>query len=459
MAKNGLYTGIDIGTNTIKVLVAEYISGETNIIGNGNAKSEGLSKGIIVDIEKTAMSIRKAVNAAQEKAGIVIDTLNVAIPANQLQIEPCQGMISVSTGSKEIMDNDVLEVVSNSLMRGLVPEREIIAVEPKEFIVDGFSEISDPRGMLGVRLEMKGVLYTGPKTLIHNVIRAVERAGFTVGNIIVPSLSLSRNVLSEQEREFGTIVIDLGAGQTTVTAVKDNAIQYVNWRPEGGDYITKDISDILNTSIKSAEDIKLNYGEASTERASKEEFFLVDMVGKADPEQVSEYYLSQIVEARVVQIFEKVRQDLEQNRMMDYPGGVVLLGGAAAMPGIVEVATRIFEQNVRLYVPTEVGLRNPAYSQVISTVNYVSGRSDIEVLVTRAVMGETAEPAPNLMGSSYDAPVVNNLNIPMDTPQVYPEYEEELIPITQSQPQSELENEEKEGIVDRVRGILTNMFD
>ncbi|MDR2975878.1 MAG: cell division protein FtsA [Streptococcaceae bacterium] len=451
MAKNGLYTGIDIGTNTIKVLVAEYVSGEMNIIGNGNAKSDGLSKGIIVDIEKTAMSIRKAVNAAQEKAGIVIDTVNVAIPANQLQIEPCQGMFQISGGSKEIMDSDVIEVVQNALVRGLVPEREIIAVEPKEFVVDGFSEISDPRGMLGVRLEMKGVLYTGPKTLIHNIISSVERAGFSVGNIVVSPLALAKRVLTEQEREFGTVMIDLGAGQTTVAAVRDNSLSYVNWRPEGGDYVTKDISDVLNTSIKSAEDIKLNYGEASTERASQDEFFLVDMVGRPEPEQVSEYYLSQIIEARVEQIFEKIRQDLEMNRVDNFPGGMVLFGGAAAMPGIMDVAQRVFDQPVRLYVPTEVGLRNPAYSQVISIVSYVSGRSDIEILVTRAVMGDIPAPAP-----VYEAPIVQT-QIPVAP--VQQEYYEESPTVTPISKPTQEPEEEKEGIVDRVRGMLTKIFD
>lgn len=456
MAKNGLYTGIDIGTNTIKVLVAEYVSGEMNIIGNGNAKSDGLSKGIIVDIEKTAMSIRKAVNAAQEKAGIVIDTVNVAIPANQLQIEPCQGMFQISGGSKEIMDNDVVEVVQNALVRGLVPEREIIAVEPKEFVVDGFSEISDPRGMLGVRLEMKGLLYTGPKTLIHNIISSVERAGFSVGNIVVSPLALSKRVLTDQECEFGTVMIDLGAGQTTVAAVRDNTLSYVNWRPEGGDYVTKDISDVLNTSVKSAEDIKLNYGEASTERASQDEFFLVDMVGRPEPEQVSEYYLSQIIEARVAQIFEKIRQDLEMNRVDDFPGGVVLFGGAAAMPGIMDVAQRVFEQPVRLYVPTEVGLRNPAYAQVISIVSYVSGRSDIEILVTRAVMGDVPAPAP-----VYETPIVQP-QIPVAPVAPAPaqtDYYEEPEPVMPSPRQTQEPEEDKEGLVDRVRGFLTNMFD
>lgn len=454
MAKNGLYTGIDIGTNTIKVLVAEYVSGEMNIIGNGNARSEGLKNGIIVDIEKTAMSIRKAVNAAQEKAGITIDTLNVGIPANQLGIEPCQGMIQIAGGNKEIMDNDVIEVVSNALMRGLVPEREIIMVEPKEFIVDGFSDISDPRGMVGVRLEMKGVLYTGPRTLIHNIISAVERAGLSVGNIVVSSLSLSKYILNDGERDFGTIMIDLGAGQTTVAAVKDKDLQVVNTRAEGGDYITKDISTVLNTSIQSAEEIKTNYGEADITRASQDEFFLVDTVGKNDPEQVSEYYLSGIIEARLSQIFEKIRQDLEQKRITEYPGGVVLFGGAAAMPGIDVIANKVLERNVRLYVPKELGLRNPLFSQVISVVDYVSKRSDIEILVTRAVLGDLP-PAP-----VYEQTSQVVAQTPSPAPQVVEEgqiYSAEAVERTQ--PKKKENAEEGEGLLGRVRGMFTNMFD
>ena len=170
MLKSGLYTGVDIGTNTIKVLVAEYVSDEMNIIGVGNAKSDGLKNGIIVDIEKVATALRKAVNAAEERAGITIDRINVSIPANQLEMENCQGMVPIIGNSKEITEDDVMQTVQNALMRGVVPEREIISVETTEFTVDDFTGISDPRGMFGVRLGMRGIIYTGPKTLVHNIL-------------------------------------------------------------------------------------------------------------------------------------------------------------------------------------------------------------------------------------------------------------------------------------------------
>jgi cell division protein FtsA len=458
MAKSGLYTGVDIGTNTIKVLVAEYVSNEMNIIGVGNAKSDGLKNGIIVDIEKVAQALRKAVNAAEERAGITIDRINVSIPANMLELETCQGMVPILAESKEITDNDVLQVVQNSLMRGTLPEREIIAVETGEFTVDGFTGISDPRGMFGVRLEMRGVVYTGPKTLVHNIRKVVERAGLFVDNIVIAPLAMSEYVLTEGEREFGTIMVDLGAGQTTVAAVKEQALKFTHTTQEGGDYVTKDISTVLNTSISAAEDLKVNYGEASTERASQDEYFLVDVVGQEEPAQITEYYLSQIIEARMTQIFERVRQELERLHNFEAPGGLILVGGAAAMPGVVDLASRALGMNARLFVPSEMGLRNPAFAQVISVVNFVGNRSDIDLLVAHALSGDyTYTP----IEESYLPPVAA---APVQTAPVAPVAvendfytEPQARPVIQTRPAEP--EEEKESLADRAKSFFGNLFD
>lgn len=456
MAKSGLYTGLDIGTSTIKVLVAEYVSGEMNIIGVGNAKSDGLKNGTIVDIEKVSQAIRKAVNAAEERAGIQIKGLNVAVPANRLEVDACQGMVTINSESKEVVESDISQVVSSALMRGMMPEREIIAVEPKEFTVDGFSGISDPRGMFGVRLEMKGLVYTGPKTLVHNIRRAVERAGLIVDNIVIVPLAIAHHVLTEGEREFGTVVIDLGAGQTTVLAIRDQELQFAHIIPEGGDYITKDISTVLNTSLDQADSLKLNYGEASTARASQEEKFPVSVVGHMEPLEITEYYLSEIVEARLTQIFSRVRQDLERSRGLNLPGGIVLLGGAAAMPGVAELATEIIGANVRLYVPNEMGLRNPTFAQVISIVDYVGSRSEIENLVTLAAAGNAVFSEPVVdTHAMYREPVVsfseNNFVQTADETSY-------AVPVSQSNVPKQTK-EPKEGLVDKVRNLFGSMFD
>ncbi|GBG97021.1 cell division protein FtsA [Lactococcus termiticola] len=451
MAKSGLYTGVDIGTNTIKVLVAEYISGEMNIIGVGNAKSEGLKNGIIVDIEKVAHALGQAIQTAEERAGIKIDKINVSIPATQLEMEPCQGMAAILGASQEITDDDVLQVVSNALVRGTTPEREIITLEATEFTVDGFTGISDPRGMFGTRLEMRGLVYTGPRTLIHNVRKVVERAGLFVENIVIAPLAMAQYVLSEGEREFGTIMVDLGAGQTTVTAVKDQQIKFTHSSPEGGDYITKDIAAVLETSIKNAEDLKVNYGEASTERASESETFAVDVVGQAQPQEFTELYLSQIIEARLSQILTRVRQDIDRNRLSEIPGGAVLMGGTAAMPGVVDVATRILGINARLFVPTEMGLRNPAFAEVISIVNHIGMRSEIDDLVSYAISGNYTYVEE---GNSYVEPAVSATPVETEVTETpAPAYQ---APAAVAPKQEE---EESEGLVGRVRGMFGNLFD
>lgn len=161
MAKTGMYVGLDIGTTSVKVVVAEYVDNQMNIIGVGNAKSEGINRGIIVDIEKTVQAIQRAVKQAEEKAGIQIRSVSVGVPATLLEVENCQGMIAVNSESKEITDEDVRNVASAALVRSTPPERQIITILPQEFTVDGFEGIKDPRGMIGVRLEMFGVVYTG----------------------------------------------------------------------------------------------------------------------------------------------------------------------------------------------------------------------------------------------------------------------------------------------------------
>ena len=359
MARDGFFTGLDIGTSSIKVLVAEFIDGSMNVIGVSNVKSSGVKDGIIVDIDAAAKTIKTAIEQAEEKAGIVIEQVNVGLPANLLQIEPTQGMIPVTSESKEIKDEDVESVVRSALTKSITPEREVISLVPEEFIVDGFQGIRDPRGMMGIRLEMRGLIYTGPTTILHNLRKTVERAGIQVENIIISPLAMTRAVLNEGEREFGATVIDMGGGQTTVASMRAQELQFTNIYSEGGEYITKDISKVLKTSMQIAEALKFNFGNADIEEASETETVQVEVVGENSPVEITEKYLAEIISARVKHILDRVKQDLTRGRLLDLPGGIVLVGGTAIMPGVVEVAQEIFETNVKLYVPNQVGIRNP----------------------------------------------------------------------------------------------------
>ncbi|RSU07834.1 cell division protein FtsA [Vagococcus entomophilus] len=394
MAKSGIYVGLDIGTTSVKVVVAEYVENQLNIIGVGNAKSKGLNRGIIIDIDKTVESIKQAVKKAEEKSGIQIREVNVGLPANLLDIEKCEGMIAVNSESKEITDEDVKNVSSAAIVRSTPPERQIIALLPQEFKVDGFEGIKDPRGMIGVRLEMKGLVFTGPKTIVHNIKKCVDKAGLYLNELVITPLALAESVLSDGEKEFGTTVIDLGGGQTTAAVMYESELKFTNIEQEGGEFVTKDISVVLNTSLSTAEDLKINYGDAYSERVSANEEFPVDVIGQADPVKIDEQYLSEIIEARVEQIFEKTKNVLNSIDALSLPGGVILTGGAASMPGVVELASDILEANVKLYVPSHMGLRNPVFSNVISIVEYVAQLNDIYRIAQSAVTGERVKSAP-----------------------------------------------------------------
>ncbi len=205
--------------------------------------------------------------------------------------------------------------------------------------------------------------------------------------MIISPLAIVNSVLNEGEREFGATVIDMGGGQTSVATIRNQELQYTNVYQEGGDYVTKDISKVLKTSKKIAEGLKLNYGEAYPQLASKETF-QVEVIGEVEPVEVTELYLAQIISARLKHIFEQIKQDLERRHLLDLPGGIALIGGNAILPGIVELAQEVLGVRVKLYVPNQVGIRNPAFAHVISLSEFAGSLTEINVLAQRAIRGD-----------------------------------------------------------------------
>lgn len=458
MARDGFFTGLDIGTNSIKVLVAELRDGELNVIGVSNAKSKGVKDGIIVDIEAAATAIKSAISQAEEKAGISIKSVNVGLPGNLLQVEPTQGMIPVTSDTKEIRDQDVENVVKSALTKSMTPDREVITFIPEEFIVDGFQGIRDPRGMMGVRLEMRGLLYTGPRTILHNLRKTVERSGVQVENIIISPLALVRSVLNEGEREFGATVIDMGAGQTTVATIRNQELQFTNILQEGGDYVTKDISKVLKTSQKLAEGLKLNYGEAYPSLASNETF-QVEVIGEVEPVEVTESYLAEIISARIKHIFEQIKQELERRHLLDLPGGIVLIGGNAILPGIVELAQEVFGVGVKLYVPNQVGIRNPAFAHVISLSEFAGQLTEVHLLAQRAVKGEdTLRHQPINFGGMIQRVTQVAQPTPIQ-PVQNTEVEQSASTNVVAPKEDKVSSQNKPKIADRFRGLIGSMFD
>lgn len=454
MTRNGFFTGLDIGTSSIKVLVAELVDGEVNVIGVSNAKSKGVKNGIIVDIEAAATAIKSAISQAEEKAGISIKSVNVGLPANLLQVEPTQGMIPVTSDTKEITDQDVGNVVKSALTKSMTPDREVITFVPEEFVVDGFQGIRDPRGMMGVRLEMRGLLYTGPRTILHNLRKTVERVGIQVENVIISPLAIVQSVLNEGEREFGATVIDMGGGQTSVATIRNQELQYTNVYQEGGDYVTKDISKVLKTSKKIAEGLKLNYGEAYPQLASKETF-QVEVIGEVEPVEVTEEYLAQIISARLKHIFEQIKQDLERRHLLDLPGGIALIGGNAILPGVVELAQEVLGVRVKLYVPNQVGIRNPAFAHVISLSEYAGSLTEVNILAQQAISGDQIlrQQPIDFRTPSQEKPAASQRSVfgTTSTDSVEPTYAVDSTLPNQS--------EEKPKLTERFRSLIGSMFD
>ena len=454
MTRNGFFTGLDIGTSSIKVLVAELVDGEVNVIGVSNAKSKGVKDGIIVDIEAAATAIKSAISQAEEKAGISIKSVNVGLPANLLQVEPTQGMIPVTSDTKEITDQDVENVVKSALTKSMTPDREVITFVPEEFVVDGFQGIRDPRGMMGVRLEMRGLLYTGPRTILHNLRKTVERVGVQVDNVIISPLAIVNSVLNEGEREFGATVIDMGGGQTSVATIRNQELQYTNVYQEGGDYVTKDISKVLKTSKKIAEGLKLNYGEAYPQLASKETF-QVEVIGEVEPVEVTEEFLAQIISARLKHIFEQIKQDLERRHLLDLPGGIALIGGNAILPGIVELAQEVLGVRVKLYVPNQVGIRNPAFAHVISLSEYAGSLTEVNILAQQAISGDQIlrQQPIDFRTPSQEKPAASQRSVfgTTSTDSVEPTYAVDSTLPNQS--------EEKPKLTERFRSLIGSMFD
>src|SRR4051812_11707450 len=355
MNSNEIYVSLDIGTSSVKVIIGEMVndSGKDslNIIGVGNVKSEGLRKGSIVDMDDTVHSIKRAIEQAERMIGMEIREVVVGISGRDIMLHNCHGMVAVSSQNREITNEDVIRVIEASHVGSISPERENIGVIRKQFILDGKDEINDPRGMIGVRLEMEGTLITGSKSIIINTLRCVERAGLEILDIILQPLAAGDFALSKDEKNLGVALIDMGGGSTTIAVFEEGFLKATSVIPVGGDLLTNDLSKVLHTSTENAENIKIKYGHAFYDNASEDEFFSVPIIGSDQHQQFNQLYVSEIIEARMEEIFELIANELKRLGVMDLPGGFVLTGGSAKMQGLLELAQDMFQNPVRIASP------------------------------------------------------------------------------------------------------------
>jgi len=365
-----LYVSLDIGSSSIKVLIGEMTEGSLNVIGVGNVKSNGIRKGAIVDIDATVQSIKKAIDQAERMIGMSINEVVLGIPANQSMLQQVKGVVAVNSENREITDDDLDRVIDSAQVMSIPPERELVNLVPKQFIVDHLDEIKDPRGMIGIRLEMDGTMLTTSKTILHNVLRCVERAGLQIREIYLQPLAAGHFALSEDEKNHGTAFIDIGGGSTTIAVFQDGHLTHTSVLPVGGDHLTKDLSIVLKTPTEQAEKIKQQYGHAFYDDASDDELFEVPVIGAEMKEQYSQRYISEIIGVRLEELFELVLEEFYRMGIQDLPGGVVITGGVAKLEGLTQLARHILQTRVRLYTPEYIGVREPGYATAVGLIRY-----------------------------------------------------------------------------------------
>jgi cell division protein FtsA len=372
LSSNDIIVSLDIGTSKVRVIIGEVVNGTINIIGVGSADSEGIRKGAIVDIDQTVQSIRNAVDHAERMVGVSIDAVYVAITGNHIQLQSSHGVVAVSNEDREIGDEDIERVIQASRVIALPPEREIIGVVPKQYLVDGQEGIHDPRGMIGVRLEVEASIITGAKTSIHNLLRVVDKAGLKVNGLILSSLAAGHLALSKDEKAIGTVLVDIGAGATTIAVFEDGNLVETTTLPIGGEYITSDIAIGLRTQVDAAERIKLKYGCAVVEDAASDQVFKVTRIGSNVDKEFSQLDLANIIEPRVQEIFQLIRAEVQRLGYGELPGGYVLTGGTVSMPGMLSVAQHELETSVRIAVPDFIGVRDPSFTSGVGIIQFAA---------------------------------------------------------------------------------------
>ncbi|UOE92922.1 cell division protein FtsA [Alkalihalobacillus sp. LMS39] len=370
MNNNEIYVSLDIGTSNVRIIIGEMASGNLNIIGVGNTSSTGIKKGAIVDIDETVHSIKRAVEQAERMVGLSINQVIVGVNGNHIQLQPCHGVVAVSSPDREIGDEDIARVIDASQVLSIPPEREIIDVIPRQFIVDGLDEITDPRGMIGVRLEMEGTIITGSKTVLHNLYRCIEKAGLEIADICFQPLATGSVAISKDEKNLGVGLIDIGGGSITISIFDQGTLHATTVIPVGGDHVTNDIAVGLRTSTDEAERIKKKHGHAYLDEASEDDIFKVTIIGSNNQDEYSQFELAHIIEPRMEEMFDLVNQEIRRLGYRELAGGFVLTGGTVMMPGVLELAREMLKNNVRVATPDYIGVRESQYTTSIGLIQF-----------------------------------------------------------------------------------------
>jgi cell division protein FtsA len=372
MAKESrnLIVGLDIGTSKVVALVAEAMpDGSLEVLGMGGHESKGLKKGVVVNIEATVNALQRALEEAELMADCKIESAYVGIAGSHIKSFNSTGMVPIK--DREVMPLDVERVMETARAVNIPTDQQILHVLRQEFIIDGQEDVREPIGMSGVRLEVKVHIVTGAVSAAQNIVKCVRRCGLEVNDLILQPIASARAVLSEDERDLGVCLVDIGGGTTDVAVFTHGAIRHTAVIPIAGDQVTNDIAMALRTPTHEAETIKTRHGVALRQLADANELVEVPGIGERAPRMMSRQTLAEVIEPRVEELFSLVQQVLRESGFEELlSSGIVLTGGSSVMHGMVELGEEIFHMPVRVGVPKYAGglaevVRNPRYATVM----------------------------------------------------------------------------------------------
>ena len=395
--RENLIVGLDIGTTKICAIVGAMTDDGLDVVGIGTSPSRGLRKGVVINIESTVNAIRKAIQEAELMAGCEIKSVFAGIAGGHIKGINSQGVIAIK--NREVTTEDVRRVIDAAKALAIPMDREVIHILPQEFIIDDQDGIKEPLGMSGVRLEARVHIVTGAVASAQNIIKSCNKAGVDVGDIVLEQLASASSVLTDDEKELGVCLVDIGGGTTDIAVFTEGSIRHTAVIPLGGNHLTNDIAVGLRTPTAEAEKIKQISGCCLASMVGKDETIEVPSVGGREPRILSRQLLAEILEPRVEEIFTLVNREIVKSGFEDLiASGVVLTGGSAILPGMPELAEQIFDLPVRRGKPTDIGglidvVNSPIYatgvglvkygSRNLQTRNFVIGQENLFDRVTR----------------------------------------------------------------------------
>ena len=390
MARERIVVGIDVGTTKVCTLIAAVSpEDQLEIIGAGIMPSRGMRRGVVVDVDDAVQAISASVQKAEQQSGYKIMSAFVGISGAHISSTNSHGVVAVRRTDNVITEDDIERALEAAKVVNMPHDRDVIHVVPRHFVIDGQEGINNPAGMLGRRLEVETTVVTGTQTAIHNLSRCIEQVGVGIDALVVQPIAAGEAVLTTAEKDMGVALVDLGGGTTDAGVFIDGSISYIAAVPVGGNHISNDIAVGLRTPFLAADEIKIRHGYAISEAIEEDRVIDIASYDAGDGEPISRRELAQIIEARLEETFELVRESLERGgfeitrsgRDGGIPGGIVLVGGTAQLQGIRRLAQEVFNTSVRIGTPTGMfglveSISNPAYAASVGLLKWGLAQAD-----------------------------------------------------------------------------------